>query len=512
MTGGVGVELLGAGVAVVDGLAGDPCGVAGQILHQNVLLAAVAAADTLLDDVDLIFRNAAHPADDAAHMVRHLRSAVEYQTPALDMRVADMRLERRVLDLAGLVGALHDSVRLGEALFHIADAAFVGRRDILVDVRAQRELVDDLALALVARELIVLREIRGRARVVDDLAVVDERRALRHGLLDRVDRALRLILDLDKRGGLIGDLRRAGDDARDAVANMADLQIEEPTVVRGRLGVALAGLHIVRFRRIVGGENGGDAGQLLRLARVDGLDVSAGKGAAENMQAPCVLRHLVLHEDRLAGDQRRAVDLAAGLTDDLKVGTEGRRDLAAEFAEVAQLNGKLDGEVVMLIARVADKDASEYILDLFTGGVGLLLEKPCQDQRGGRRVVRALHDARGDHGLLHIVQLTPVQQALGSTDLRALSLIEENEVRILELAVKDNGIAAGEALGVVAVADAAVTGMVQDITKPCGGFGAKDDLFAVDSAFQFHRCYLPSVKTMPARYFLYAALPVRSST
>ena len=67
----------------------------GEIVNQNVLLASVAAADTLLDDVDLIFRNAAHPADDAAHMVRHLRGAVEHQTPALDVRIADVRRERR---------------------------------------------------------------------------------------------------------------------------------------------------------------------------------------------------------------------------------------------------------------------------------------------------------------------------------------------------------------------------------------------------------------------------------
>ena len=156
----------------------------------------------------------------------------------------------------------------------------------------------------------------------------------------------------------------------------------------------------------------------------------------------------------------------------------------------------------MLIARVADEDARQHILDLFAGGVRLPLEQPGQNERGSGRVVRALHDTRGDHGLLHIVQLTSVQQILGGADLRALGLIEQDEVRILELAVEDDGIAAGEALGVVAVADAAVTGTVQNITQSCGGFGAEGHLFAVDLAFQFHRPYLPSVKTMPARYFL----------
>ena len=331
---------------------------------------------------------------------------------------------------------------------------------------------------------------------------MDERRALRHGLLDRVDRALRLILDLDERGGLIGDLRRAGDDACHAVADVAHLQIEEAAVMRRRLGVALTGLHIVRLRRIVRGKDGGDAGQLFRLARVDGLDVGAGKGAAKDVQAPGVLGHLVLDKHRLAGDQRRTVDLAAGLADDLQAGAEGRGDLAAEFAEVAQLGRELDGEIIMLVARVADEDARQHILDLFAGGVRLPLEQPGQNERGSGRVVRALHDTRGDHSLLHIVELAPVQQALGGADLRTLSLIEQDEVRIFELAVEDDGIAAGKALGIVAVANAAVTGTVQNITQSCGGFGAEGHLFAVDLAFQFHRPYLPSVKTMPARYFL----------
>ena len=65
------------------------------------------------------------------------------------------------------------------------------------------------------------------------------------------------------------------------------------------------------------------------------------------------------------------------------------------------------------------------------------------------------------HGLLHIVEFASIQQALGGADLRALGLIEQDEVRIFELAVEDDGIAAGKALCVVAVADAAVTGMVQ---------------------------------------------------
>ena len=293
---------------------------------------------------------------------------------------------------------------------------------------------------------------------------------------------------------------------------MTDLHVEESAVVRGRLGVALTGLHIVRFGGIVSGKDRGNAGQLLRFAHVNGLDIGAGKGAAQDMQAPCILRHLVLHKHGLTGNERHTVDLAAGLAADLKIGTEGRSNLASELAEIAQLTRELHRKVIVLIAGIADEDAGQHVLDLFLGGVGFLLEQPCEDQCGGRSVVGALHDAGGDHGLLHEVDLTPVHQALSSADLRTLRLIEQDEVCILEFAVEDNRITAGKALSIVAVADTAVACTVQYVAESCGGLSAEDDLFTVNSTFQFHRCYLPSVKTMLARYFLYAALPVRSST
>ena len=66
-----------------------------------------------------------------------------------------------------------------------------------------------------------------------------------------------------------------------------------------------------------GGDDGGNTGELLCLGSVDGLNVSAGEGAAEHVQAPGIGRYLVLHEDRLAGDQSSAVDLIHGLADDL---------------------------------------------------------------------------------------------------------------------------------------------------------------------------------------------------
>ena len=512
VTGGVGIELLGAGIAVVNGLTGDPSGITGQILNKNILLAAVAAADAFLDDMDLIFRNVADPTDNTADMVRHLRGAVHHQTAVLNMGIADMGLQRRMLDLAGLIGALHDGIGLGKALFDVTDTTLVGSGNILMNIGAQRELIHDLAFALVTGQLVERRQIVGSAGIIDHFAVVDQRSALGHRLLHRIHGALRLILHLDERGGLVGDLRRAGNDAGNAVAHMTHLHVEQAAVMGRRLRVTLTGLHVMGFGGIVGRQNGSNAGQLLRFTGVNGLDISAGKGAAQHMQAPCVFGHLVLHEDGLAGNQCRTVHLAAGLADHFQMGTERRRNLALKFAEVTQLGRQLYRQIIMLITGITDEDTGQHFLDLLPGGMGLLFQQPGQDQRGSRRVISALYDAGGNHGLLHIVQLTAVQQGLGGFDLGALSLIEQDKVGILQLAVKNNGIRTGKALCVIAVADAVTAGLVQHITKSCGGLSAEDDLFAVDSTFQFHRRYLPSVKTIFARYFLYAALPLMSST
>ena len=500
--GGVGIELLSPGVAVIHGFLGDPGGVAGKLLHQDILLGAVAAAHTLFDDVDLIFRDPADPANDAPHMVGHLGGAVEHQPAALHMGIAHMGLQGGVLDLAGLIGLLHDGVRLGKALLHVADTALIGRGDVLVDVGVQGELIDHLALPGVALELVVLLQVVGRAGIILHGAVVDQGRAGGHGLLHGEHRVRGFVLHLNEGSGLVGNLRRPGHDARHTVAHMANLHVEQTAVVGGRLGSALPGLHIVHIRAVESGDDGGHTVQLLRLAGVDGLDIGAGKGAAQHVQAPGVGRNLILHKYRLAGDQGRAVDLPGGLADDVQLGAEGRRDLRLEFALVPQLAGQLHSQVIVLIARVADENAGEHVLDLRPGGVGVFFQQPGQNQRRRRSIIGALYDARGHHGLLHIVQFALFQQRLRRFDLGALRLIEQDKIGILQLTVKNNGVGPGKAFGIVAVADGVAPGVVQHIPQAIRSLAAQDNILTVESAFYFHLPYLPSVNTIFARYFL----------
>ena len=156
----------------------------------------------------------------------------------------------------------------------------------------------------------------------------------------------------------------------------------------------------------------------------------------------------------------------------------------------------------MLIARIADENAGQNILDLFPGGVGLLFQQPGENQCRRRRVIGALHDARSHHGLLHIVQLALHQQRLGRFNVGALRLVEQDKIGVLQLAVKNNGIGSGKAFGIVAVADGVAPGVVQHIPQAVCGLAAQNNILTVESAFHFHSLYLPSVNTVFARYFL----------
>ena len=158
------------------------------------------------------------------------------------------------------------------------------------------------------------------------------------------------------------------------------------------------------------------------------------------MQAPRISRYLILHEYRLAGNQRSAVHLAAGLADHLQIGPEGRGNLRAELAKVPQLRGQLHCQIVMLVSGIPDENTCQYLPNLLPGGMRVLIQQPCQHQRCRRCIVRTLYNTGGYHSLLHIVQFSPLHQGLRRANLRPFSLIQQDKVCIAQLAVKNNGI------------------------------------------------------------------------
>ena len=107
------------------------------------------------------------------------------------------------------------------------------------------------AFALIARELVVFVKILRRSGAVFDYAVVDERRAFRHGFFDCEDGRERLVLNFDEISCLACGLERLGNYSRDSVADMVHFLVQEPSVMRRRLRVALAGGHVCDIRAVV---------------------------------------------------------------------------------------------------------------------------------------------------------------------------------------------------------------------------------------------------------------------
>ena len=337
--------------------------------------------------------------------------------------------------------------------------------DVVPDVAMEGELVDDLAIPLVGRA-VVLVQVRWCSADILDLAVVDERSAFSHGVLDAEHRAEWLVGHIDQGKGLLGRLPVDGDDGGHAVADMAHLAVHQPSVVWARLRLALSGLHVVDVWTVEVRDDALDAFEGLGPARVDRCDVGHGEGRAEDGEHVGALLHLVLDEDLLARYEGASIDLAGGLAYVLQAIAEAGSRLRPVFAIAPLLLDELDGQMKVLVACVADEDRGEGLVDIMAGGVGLPLQEPGQDQGDCGRVVGALDDAGGDHRLLDVVELRACPEAFCGADLMALGLVEESQVGRAQLAVHDDNIAAREALSVVAVANARASKAVEGIAQP----------------------------------------------
>ena len=87
-----------------------------QVLDEDLLLAAEAAADARLDHADAADGDAEQGRDDAADVERHLGGGAHHQAVVLvEPGDGDVRLDGGLLHVGHAVGALEDALRLREA-------------------------------------------------------------------------------------------------------------------------------------------------------------------------------------------------------------------------------------------------------------------------------------------------------------------------------------------------------------------------------------------------------------
>ena len=187
--------------------------------------------------------------------------------------------------------ALHHHVALGEAFLHVAFLDVVEGRVVTLEPAPGRETVVVVVVALGLD--VVLRPVDLGGAVLD-------------GVLHVVDRGEGLVLHLDELQGVLGDLGGLGGHSGHRVAHKAQV-LAHHRAVGGHAGLPGRGVLI--------GHHADDAGQLLRLAGVDGEDLRVGVGAVQHLGVLTVLDGQVVAVEGLARYDGAAVLAAADFAD-----------------------------------------------------------------------------------------------------------------------------------------------------------------------------------------------------
>ena len=269
-----------AGVAAIARTAG----LLGDKRHEDLaaarLLGAKAAADARLNDLHLRLRNVERLSDHAAHVEGYLRGGGHRDTPERIGRRegAEGFHGRGLCGLAG-VGALKDDVALGEGLVQVAKIAGTAAHQVAGHVAA-------------------LREHKGHVALGVDHDVVIER-------LGKVEQRLEhLVVDLDELECLVGSLFGLGSDDCHLFVLVTDEVLENQTVVRRRLRIALAGDGKAALGYVLVGVDAHDAGHLQGARRIDGADLGAGIGAALEFDDERAGGHHIARVDGTTLEQR----------------------------------------------------------------------------------------------------------------------------------------------------------------------------------------------------------------
>jgi len=377
MAGGVGDELLLPGIAIVNGLAGDPGGITDQILHQNILLAAVAATDPFLDDTNLVLGNLAYPCNNAPNVVRNLGGGMKHQPSTVDLRITEVRLERSALNLTGLVGPFNHGISFLESLLHITDMPVGGTGDVAPDITVEGELIDYFPIPHVGF-LVVLVQVLGSSRAILNNAVVDQGSTFLHRLLNRQNGFEDLILHLDCCTCSNCLLFSLSHDGRHSIPDMANLAVEKPAVVRAGFGIALTCLHIKHIGAVLMGDDGDNTLHEQCFTDVDLGDVCMGIGTAQKHHRVITGKHPVFDETWFAGNKLGTIHLSLGLADIGQLITKGRGDLTLVGAGLHTLDRKLDRQIVVFIPGIANENTTEDLINLLFGGIIHPLKQPSQ--------------------------------------------------------------------------------------------------------------------------------------
>ena len=431
---GMDEKRLGAGEFDLHGSARAVGGQRCVVLHGHVLFSAEAAADELVFDLDLLCSE-------------HQRAFVQRGVRGL--------VGREDHHVAVPVDVRHGALRFEEGVFGPRRFKVAGE-----DVRRAR----DGSVCVAARDVLVRLN-------VALLLVKDQRRARRSGLDGVMHGGKHFIIDPDELFRLFQRLGILRHDKADRIAEI----VRQPADGNERVLVVLDVADLVFTRNVLGGQDGDNAGQSLRLCGVDAehprtrVFAADGGGAAHAVEIPvigvfAVALHLFRHV--------QTVDAGA----ELPVRLRGLRHKAELFVFRRQTHGCED----LHIARAAAVIVAQCVFDVGLGRVGVPVEQRLGTQHHARNAEAAL-DGAGLAVAEGVKLLFPVAQTLDREDAAARERIGAWRTGAARLAVDQDGAGAACALG-AAVLDRGEVQLIAQIAQELLIFCGRD-LAAVDKKF-----------------------------
>ena len=361
-----------------------------------------------------------------------------------------------------------------------------------MNICTERELIDHFAFPWILRCLLVVGiQARWCAGTVFHRPIVYSRSTFRHGLLNRQHRLQNFILYMNQILRLLGGFLRLRNDPRDPVADMADLPVKQPPVMRRRLRIALPGLHVVDIRTVSRRDDLHNARYFFRLSGVNRFDVGTGIRRPQNNQDTGIRRDIVLDIRPLTADERRTVHLAVRRPDLSELLAEDRCCFGLIVTKLSSLPNQLNRKEVMLVRCIPDENPGKRILDLFLRRIRVILQQPCQKQSRRRCIVGALHNPCIDHRLLYVRQMFGVTKPVRCQDVAAISLPCKIQIRIDRCPVNQNRITSAEPLGIVRVADADMPRRNQQLPQTHHRIYIKGSRYMVDHTGYLHASVSP---------------------
>ena len=323
-----------------------------------------------------------------------------------------------------------------------------------------------------------------------------ERGSLGHGFFDRKYGRKNFPVNDHLISGLNGSLESFCDYGSNSVTYVAGFEVEKTSVMRRRLRLSLAGLHVVSLRCVIRCKYFYNSRNLHSLGSVDAVYISRSVWRPYAYHVAGVRIYEIFYECTSAGYKLRPVYLSSRLTDDLVFISERRSGFCLILTVSHLFLSEFNCEIVMLISCVTNEYARETILNFFLARIRIVLKKPCEQKRGSRGVVGRLDYACVYKRFLNYREILCVAEPVRRDDFASVDFTGHHEIGHHRNTVNEYGVTSAESFGVVRITNSEVSLGNEKVSETHGRIYIIITFYSVNNAFNLHVASSLSLKLL----------------